>query len=134
MRSLTRRAYVPERDERKDSHRHCDERARQGSYLKASRERPPRHFDQRAAGRWQFASERQCASESVLCGRQSFRRNTVDGGAGHRPPVDGRPDAAEDRDAERSAEFGAGFRDRGGRTGPLGWRGCYAEGQRETLG
>src|SRR6266508_1994530 len=40
-------------------------------------------------------------------------------------PVDGKPDAAEDRDAEGAAELGARLGDRRGGTGPFRW--CCAD-------
>src|SRR3954466_13623522 len=126
LRGLAAGPDVPQRHRHQHSHPEDDPRADQGSDLQPVRERLPCRVEQRRAG-CRLPDRGHRAAERVPRGHRRLVGNAAVSGACHGPPVDGGPDAAEDGDAERSAKLGAGFRDRGGRAGPLGRGGTEDE-------
>ena len=79
------------------------------------RECLPSRFEQRRTRPRHLLSRRHRAAEGIARSLGCFARNALNG-TGHGSTVDGSPDAAEDGDAQRSAELGASLRDR--RSGP----------------
>jgi hypothetical protein len=72
----------------------------------------------------QTIGRRHGSSQGIVRRLRGFRRDAFQEGFVHAPAVDGRAQAAEDRDPEGPAELGAGLGDPRRGPGPLRWGGA----------